>query len=102
MIFHQGDCIAPPFCTVACLDRLSLTCDALGAQRSAAPTKMAIAVMKTISDPYRTDRLECPYKSGVTKIIGSVDKVVNHCLSAASLRLRPTDTLIFSQGCIQP
>jgi hypothetical protein len=44
---------------------------------------MAIAVMKTIRDPYRTDRLERPYKSGVKKIIGSVDKVVNHCLSAA-------------------
>jgi hypothetical protein len=46
--------------------------------------------------------LERPYKSGVSKIIGSVDKVGNHCLSAASLRLRPTDTLIFSQGFIQP
>jgi hypothetical protein len=44
---------------------------------------MAIAVMKTISDPYRTDRLEWPYKSGVNKIIGSVDKAANHCLNAA-------------------
>jgi transposase len=44
---------------------------------------MAIAVMKTISDPYRTDRSKRPYKSGVKKIIGSVDKVGNHCLSVA-------------------
>jgi hypothetical protein len=35
--------------------------------------------------------LERPYKSGVKKIIGSVDKVGNHCLSAASLVCdRPT------------
>jgi hypothetical protein len=34
---------------------------------------MAIAVMKTLSDPYRTDRSKWPYKSGVKKIIGSVD-----------------------------
>jgi hypothetical protein len=38
---------------------------------------MTIAVMKTTSDPYRTDRLEWPYKSGAKKIIGSVDKVGN-------------------------
>jgi len=56
MIFHQGDCVAPTFCTVACFDRLSLTCDAFAAQRSHLHSKMAIAVMKTTSDPYRTDR----------------------------------------------
>jgi hypothetical protein len=44
---------------------------------------MVIAVMKIISDPYRTDRSKRPYTSGVKKIIGSVDKVGNHCLSAA-------------------
>jgi len=83
LCFHQGDCGAPPFCTVACIDRLSLTCDAFGAQRSHLHCKMAIAVMKTTSDPYCTDRSKRPYKSGVNKIIGSVDSVGNHCLSVA-------------------
>ncbi|WP_129019615.1 hypothetical protein [Edaphocola flava] len=53
--------------------------------------------MKTASDLYKYRSLEKPYKSGVTKIIGSVDKVGNHCLSAANLRLRPTDTLILAR-----
>ena len=53
LCFHQGDCGAPPFCTVACIDRLSLTCDAFAAQRSHLHSKMSIAVMKTISDPYK-------------------------------------------------
>jgi hypothetical protein len=83
LCFHQGDCIASPFCTVACIDRLSLTCDAFGAQRSHLHSKMTIAVMKTISDLYRYRSLKRPYKSGVTKIIGSVDRVTNHCLSTA-------------------
>ncbi|WP_129020592.1 hypothetical protein [Edaphocola flava] len=39
--------------------------------------------MKTTSDLYGTDRLKWPYKSGVNKIIGSVDRVAKHCLSAA-------------------
>ncbi len=91
LCFHQGDCVAPPFCTVACIDRLSLTCDAFGAQRSQLHSKMAIAVMKTISDPYSTDRSKWPYKSGVNKIIGSVDRVANHCLNELSLVCdRPT------------
>jgi len=48
-------------------------------------------MMKQASDPYRTDRLGWPYKSGVKKIIGSVDKVENHCLSEVSLVCdRPT------------
>ncbi len=56
-----------------------------------ASTKIAIVMMKIVSDPYRTDRSKRPYKSGVKKIIGSVDKVENHCLSAASLVCdRPT------------
>jgi len=56
-----------------------------------ASTKIAIVMMKTVSDPYRTDRYKRPYKSGVNKIIGSVDKVGNHCLSVASLVCdRPT------------
>ncbi len=91
LCFHQGDCGAPPFCTVACIDRLSLTCDPFDAQRSQLHSKMVIAVMKIISDPYSTDRLERPYKSGVKKIIGSVDKVGNHCLNEVSLVCdRPT------------
>jgi hypothetical protein len=62
---------------------------------------MAIAVMKTTSDPYRTDRSKWPYKSGVNKIIGSVDKVGNHCLSAA-FWFATDRHLDFSQGFIQP
>jgi len=58
LCFHQGDCIASPFCTVACIDRLSLTCDAFDSQRSHLPSKMTIAVMKTISDPYKYRSLQ--------------------------------------------
>ncbi|MNY00758.1 hypothetical protein D3C86_1332660 [compost metagenome] len=51
----------------------------------------AIPVVKTISDPYCTDRSKCTYKSGINKIIGSVDKVANHCLNEVSLVCdRPT------------
>ncbi len=47
--------------------------------------------MKTISDLYNTDRSKGTYKSGVNKIIGSVDKVGNHCLNEVSLVCdRPT------------